>query len=146
MNAEIDANREVIKACQEVAEAWVDKGRPTRKSQEAIQERIKAIVEHYNWVPGVKATHHLTASNVLPRVPKGAMFKKTIATLEDRFGDQHLAIGYRSQPKSWTQDDSESLQEFATATEQFIHHAFPALLEDQVCRGPGNAFVVGIKA
>jgi hypothetical protein len=25
MNAEINANREVIKACQEVAEAWLEK-------------------------------------------------------------------------------------------------------------------------
>jgi hypothetical protein len=36
-----------------------------QEEAEAIQEKIKAIMVHYNWVPGIKATHHLTASIVL---------------------------------------------------------------------------------
>jgi hypothetical protein len=56
--------------------------------------------------------------------------KESISTLEEQFGDQHLAIGYHSQLKSQTKGGSDSLQEFATATEQFNHHVFPALFED----------------
>jgi hypothetical protein len=81
------------------------------------------------------------AANVLHGVPKGVTYKETIAAL----ADQQLAIGYCSQLKTRTQDDGESLQQFASATEQFIRCAFLALLEDQIRRGPGKAFVNRIR-
>jgi hypothetical protein len=46
--------------------------------------------------------------------------------------------------KTWTQGNSESLQEVATAIKQMTHHAFPALHEDHVRRG-GKSFIDGIR-
>jgi flagellar motility protein MotE (MotC chaperone) len=48
-------------------------------------------------------------------------YEETIEALEDRFEDQHLADAYRSQLNTRNQKAGESLQEFATATEQLAH-------------------------
>jgi hypothetical protein len=80
------------------------------------------------------------ASDVLHRDPKGVMYKETIRTNEDRFGDQYLAVGYPSQLKTWTQGNGEHLQEFATTIEQFTLFVFPALHEDHFCRRASKAF------
>jgi hypothetical protein len=74
---------------------------------------------HYKWVPHVKAIHLLTtlqgrASDVLHGDLKVVMYGETIGATEDRFGDQHLPAWYCNQPKTWTQEDGESLPEFAT--------------------------------
>jgi hypothetical protein len=55
------------------------------------------------------------ASDVLHGNPKGATYKETVNDLKDQFGDHHLAVGYRSQLKTRTQDDDEPLQEHVTA-------------------------------
>jgi hypothetical protein len=107
--------------------------------------RSEAIVEHYNWAPHVEATYLCTtlqdqASSVLHGDPKGATYEETVRSFEDWFGGQHLTAGYRDQLKTGTQILSESLEEFAIATEQVTHHAFPAWHEDHLCRGPGKAF------
>jgi hypothetical protein len=47
---------------------------------------------------------------MINRVPKGATNEKTLEALEDRFGDQHLAITYLSQLKTRTQGVRELLQ------------------------------------
>jgi hypothetical protein len=69
----------------------------------------EAIAEHCEWEPCVKATHLPTVPqdsgpNVQHGAPKGVMYKGTIRVL-DQFGDQHLAIEYHNQLKTWTQDD-----------------------------------------
>jgi hypothetical protein len=67
---------------------------------DANQEKIK----------GAKAMHMLAtlqgqASKVLQEVPKGEMYEEIIGANDDRFGDQHLAIGCCNQLKTWTQED-----------------------------------------
>jgi hypothetical protein len=79
-----------MKACWEVMEAHLGK-------MEANQEKIWAIVEHYEGVPRAEAMHLLTTLQVLHEVPKGATYEETTGTTEDQFGDQHLAAGYRNQ-------------------------------------------------
>jgi hypothetical protein len=45
--------------------------------------------------------------------------------------------------KTQTQDNGESLQEFATTIEQLTHHAFFTPREDHIRRGPGKVRVFG---
>jgi hypothetical protein len=58
------------------------------------------------------------------------MYEENVRTTEDRYVDQQMAIGYRSQLKTRTQDDGESLQEVVTLIEPLIHCAIPALDEE----------------
>lgn len=109
---------EMMMACLEVVEACLEKMETTMKAgQEQIRAKIKtgmevmnatvpeAIADHYGGAPCIKATHLPTAQqdwapDVLHGVPKGVMYKETI-----QFGDQDLAIEYRNQLKTQTQDD-----------------------------------------
>jgi hypothetical protein len=134
MEATIKAGQEYIKAGKEVMKAT----------------ELEAIAEHYEWASRIKAMHMLTAPqdqafNVLPRDPRGSMYEETIVATEDRFGEQQLAVGYRCQQKTGTQDDGEFLQGFATAIEQLTHCAFPALHEHRIRSGPGKVFGNGIR-
>jgi hypothetical protein len=72
---------------------------------------MEAVAEHYNRAPCVKATHLLTplqgrVSGVLQADSKGATYEETIGSLEDRFGDQNLAVGYCNQRKTCTWNSS----------------------------------------
>jgi hypothetical protein len=103
---------------------------------------MKAIQEK---TERTKAMHVLTApqgraSDDLHGDRKGMTYEETVGATEDRFGDQHQAVGYRDHLKTRAQGDSGPLQEFSTATEQLTHRAFPALHEDHVRRGLSNAF------
>jgi hypothetical protein len=80
------------------------------------------------------------ATDVLYWIPKDVTDKETFQALEDRFGDQHFDTIYRSQQKTWTQKVEESLQDFATATEQLAHCAYPTLHEDHIRKEAGKAF------
>jgi hypothetical protein len=84
---------------------------------------FETIAEHNRWMPREKATYLIAAlqgraCDVVQWVPAGATYEESIETLEDRFGDQHLAAAYRSQLNARTQIAGESPQEFATAIEQ----------------------------
>jgi hypothetical protein len=72
-------------------------------------------------------------------------YDETIGETEDWFGNQNLAIGSSNRLKTRTQDDGESLQECATAIEQATHCAFPAWYDNHISRGPGKAFINGIR-
>jgi hypothetical protein len=57
----------------------------------ANQEKIEAIAVHYNWAPGVKATHvlatlHGQASHVLHEAPKGVTYKGAVDHLRTDLG------------------------------------------------------------
>jgi hypothetical protein len=80
---------------------------------------------------------------VLHGVPKGRTCEETLQAMEDRFREEHFAAAYRSQLKMRTQKVGESIQDFATVTEQLVHHACPALPEDHVRREAGNTFIKG---
>jgi hypothetical protein len=107
----------------------------------------EAVVEPCEMVPHAEATHlgalQDSASGVLHEVPEGMMYKENIRAL-DQFGDRHLSVGYHSRMKTWTQGNSESLQDISTAIKQMTHHAFPALHESDIHRGTGKAFIDGI--
>jgi hypothetical protein len=46
-------------------------------------------------------------------VPNEEAEAETVGALEDRYGDWHLAVGCRQQPKKWTQDNGGSWQKLA---------------------------------
>jgi hypothetical protein len=85
------------------------------------------------------------AINALHGVPKGATYEETPETLEDRFGEQHLAAAYRSPLKTRTQGIGESLHEIATAVEQLANSAYSALTEGHIRREAGKAFADGVE-
>jgi hypothetical protein len=64
-------------------EAWLGR-------MEASQEKVEAILEHY------EAVSHAEATDVLHGDLKEATYE-TVGATEGRFGDQELAVGYRSQ-------------------------------------------------
>jgi hypothetical protein len=76
------------------------------EKMEANQEGTEAVAEHYEGVPCAEATQGWVSS-VLHGDPKGGTYEETIRALEDRFGEQHLVIGYHNQLKIWTQDDGD---------------------------------------
>jgi hypothetical protein len=84
------------------------------------------------------------ASDVLYGVLKGATYEETIGATKDRFGDQHLAAGYRDHLKTGTQIFGEPLQGFSTTIEQVTPSAFPSP-HDHIHREPGKAFVEGLR-
>jgi hypothetical protein len=92
-------------------------------------------------------SYHLKglAFYVLHRVPEVVTEEEigAVTAIEDQFRYQHLALGCKNKLKRWTQNDNP-MQEVVTAIEQLIHHAFPALHKDRICRGPGKAFRNGI--
>lgn len=159
MKAIIKAGQEKIgiekKACLEVMEACLEKMKDYREQMragiktglgemkatelEANQEKIDAMAKHYEGVPHAEAMHMLTtpkdwASDVLHEVPKEVTYKKTTEALVDCFGDQLLVTAYHSQLKTRIQSVGKSLQELATAVEEFTHHALPALRDNHGCK------------
>jgi hypothetical protein len=153
LEAKMDAWLEEMKACLEKTDCRI------KANQEEVRVEIRtdleemkateseAIVEHCERVPHAEATHLAALqdyASVLHEVPKGVTYEENIGAL-DRFGDRNLGVGYRNQMKTWSQGNSESLQEISTAGEQMTHHAFPALHEDHIHRGTGKAFIDSIR-
>jgi hypothetical protein len=60
------------------------------------------------------------------RNPKEEVEVETIGALEHRYGDWHLAIGRRRQPKRRTQGDCGSRKKLAATRIQMTHCAIPA--------------------
>lgn len=94
------------------------------------------MAEYGKWVPCEEGMHlpiHMQdkAVDVLQEISERVMCEDTTRVTEDRFWDQHLTVEYQVQLKTWTQDDGEPLQQFATAIERMFHHAFPAFTGDQ---------------
>jgi hypothetical protein len=65
--------------------------------------------------------------------------------LRTNLGGQCLVTRYSNQLKRQTQDDGESLLEFATAIEHITPCSFPALCKDHVYKGAGKAFIDSIR-
>jgi hypothetical protein len=109
------------------------------------RRQFKMVAEYNCWTRLEISTYLITAlqscaNDVLHVVPKRATYEETLEAREDRFGDQHLAAAFRSQLKSRTQCDAESLQEFNTAIEHLAHRTYPALPKDHIRREVGKAF------
>jgi hypothetical protein len=115
----------------------------------AFRRQFETAAEHNGWTRQDKATFLITAlrgrvADVLYGIPKGSTYEEILETLEDRFGDRHLAVVSRYELKTRTQRDGESLQDFATAIEQLVHRACPALPEDHTRREAVSAFFDGL--
>jgi hypothetical protein len=112
--------------------------------------QFETIAEHNYCTCLKKSTYLITtlqgqATDVLHGIQKAATYEETLEALEDQFGDQHIATMYRSQLNTRTQTVGESLQEFATAIKQLIHHGYQALPEDHIRRAAGKAFADGVE-
>jgi hypothetical protein len=59
--------------------------------------------------------------------------------------DQQLVGAYRNKLKIRAQGVGKSLQEFSTAIEQFAHHAYSTLPEDDIRREAGKFFADGVE-
>jgi hypothetical protein len=60
-------------------------------------------------------------------VPKEDATVETIRTLEDPYGDRHLAIGRCQQPKKQTQGIGGSWKKLAAAHRWMAHHTVPCI-------------------
>jgi hypothetical protein len=110
-----------------------------------FRRQYETVGERNCRTPRERATYLIVvlegwASDVLQGGPKRATYGKTLEALEDHFGDQHLAVAYRSQLNTRTQRVGDPLYEFATSIEQLAHRAYPALPEDHVRREAGKPF------
>jgi hypothetical protein len=59
-------------------------------------------------------------------VPKEEATVETIWALEDQYGDWHLAVGHRRQPKKRNQGNGGSRQKLAAAWGRLTLHTVPA--------------------
>jgi hypothetical protein len=89
---------------------------------EANREKLKAIAEQRE-------------------VPQKEAPVEMIGALEDRYGDRHLAVGRRRQPKKWTQGDGGS-QKMAAAHRRMTHHTVRASRKGNARHRPGKNDVV----
>jgi hypothetical protein len=69
-------------------------------------------------------------------VPKKEAAVETIGALEDRYGDRHLAVWHRRQPKKRTQRDGGSRQKLAAARGRLTRPAVPARRKGRSHIGP----------
>jgi hypothetical protein len=73
---------------------------------------------------------------MLHGVPRGATYEEAIEALEDRTGEQRLAVRRHRQRKKRAQVNGGPWQKFAAFREWFTRHAIPALLKGHVHKGP----------
>jgi hypothetical protein len=71
-------------------------------------------------------------------IPKEEAAVESIGALEDRYGDRHLAVGHRRQPKKRTQGDSGSRQKLVAARGWLTRRAIPAPRKGHGRQGPGK--------
>jgi hypothetical protein len=81
--------RKVMTACQETMEAYLERKEP-------IPEEMASVGTH-------------------PEGFNEETAVETVGTLKDRYGDRHLAVGRRRQPKKWTQGDGLSRKKLAAS-------------------------------
>jgi hypothetical protein len=110
-----------------------------------FQRQFEIVVEHKDWWPQEKSTYLITAlkgwaADVLYGIQTNATYEETLQALEGPFGDQNFAAAFCSQPKPRSQRAGESLQDFATAVEQFAHRTYPTLHKDHIRREAGKTF------
>jgi hypothetical protein len=63
---------------------------------------------------------------------------ETIGALEDRYGDRHLDVGQRRQPKKRIRDDSEFRQKIASARGLLTNRVIPESRKGHGRQGPGR--------
>jgi hypothetical protein len=154
----IEANKCDFQARLEVVEAkTLRRSRPTvgvssvqpptfngNTSWSVFRRQFEIIADHNQWSERGKATYLLTAlkcraADMLYGIPTSTTYEDTFQSIQDRFGDQNFAAAYRCQ-LTRTQKAGESLQDFARASEQLAHCAYPTLTEDHIRREAGKAF------
>jgi hypothetical protein len=98
-----------IGAKQGKADAWLEEMKTRRKETTACQEATKAYLEREPTpVKTASVAAHTEESNKED-------VTDTVGALKDQYGDRHLAVGHRRQPKKRTQGDGGSWQKLAAA-------------------------------
>jgi hypothetical protein len=109
---------------------------------ETDQEQIEAEIK--TGLVEVEATDLKANSEEMKSVMKRPQWKVS-EPLKDRYGDRHLAVGRRRQPKKRTQSDGGSRQKLAAACRRLTRRAFPTRRKGGGCRGPGKIPGNGIR-
>jgi hypothetical protein len=138
----MDSNQEKMDDGQEETKSQVGSlASRIHVNQEEMKYMFDACLEKMETNPKEKE-----AVEEQQEVPKNEAAVETIEALEDRYGDGHLAVGRRRQPKKWTQGDGGSRQKFAAARGRVTRRAVPAprkgpVKDDVVCGAPkGQTF------
>jgi hypothetical protein len=124
MTARIDSQIEKMEAAVNVFEERLNKMDAT--DLEANRGKLEDVAEQQD-------------------IPKEDDMVKIIGTLEDRYGERHLAIGCSRQPKKQTQGDGGSWQKLAAAHRQMtamplLHHSTDTAVSDQTRTKPKVIF------
>jgi hypothetical protein len=132
LESKIDGEQEKLEARHEKLvnqEKMEDNQEKLEAKMEVYPEKLEAMVEHHN-----------RASHVKPCKCLSPCRTQLLMLCIKSVNKQHMKK-LLGQLKTWTQDNGESLQEFATDNEQLTHCAFPPpLRKDHICRGPGKVF------
>jgi hypothetical protein len=112
VNAETDTDRKEIKARQE--ETWV-----CLEKWEANPKELETVAE-------------------FREVPKEETEVETIESLEDQYGDRHLALGCLRKPKKRMQGDGGSPQKTAVARRRLTLHVVHARRKNRGNKTPSE--------
>jgi hypothetical protein len=121
MEAKRDANEGKTNAWLEEMKAWQKETMACQEATEVCLEKTQAYLESKEPTPVEMAStaEHLAVSKQEAAVEK-------VRALEDRYGDRHLAVGHRRQPKKRTEGDGGSWQKFAAARGRLTRRNIPA--------------------
>jgi chromosome segregation ATPase len=123
---------------QEKADAWLAEMKTWRKETMACQEATEACLEKTEASLERKERTPVETARVAayPEVPNQGAEAETVGALEDRYGEWHLAVGRRQQPKKRTQDDGGSRQKLAAVRRRITRRAVPARRKGRNHKGP----------
>jgi hypothetical protein len=147
--------KSIMGACRESMEACEEKTK-------ALPETTKQIIEEFmvKMEAGLRAINkenlrkmeekkpaadETEAAAESREVPKGGTDEETSAGIEDRTGEQRLAVRRHRQRKKRAQVNGEPRQKFAAFHGRFTHLTVPALLKGHVRKGPGRNRRTGIR-
>jgi hypothetical protein len=100
-------------------DAWIEETEACVRKMEANREKPDAVPEHQE-------------------VPNEEAAVETIGALQDRYGERHLAVGRRWQPKERIQGDGASRQKLSSARGRMTCRAIPAPRKGNGRQGPGR--------
>jgi hypothetical protein len=87
--------------------SWREKAKAYPEKREANPEEMKCVAVH-------------------EEVPEEDVTVKTIRALKERYGDGHIAVGSRREPKKWSQGSGGSRKELAAAWRGMTRRVIPA--------------------
>jgi hypothetical protein len=85
------------------------------------------------------------AGHILHGILTRVTYNNVIEFLENSYSDHHLEAAFNSQLKRRNQLVGESLEEFATTTNQLVHHAHIQLPKHLISKDATRAFTNRVK-